>query len=189
MCSLIEYTDVYSKTSGSLWQYYRDEPVLNNNDEIIDFPADYNSASFKFKHQITGKIGKGGTKHVERMVPLKCVSNFWGALEIPLINCQISLLLKWFRNCIRVAGTKANQNLTFQINETKLYVPFVTLSTQEHIKLLEQLESGFKRAINWKKYLTKTTNQEQNKYLHILIDPNFQVVNRLFVLSFKDNNV
>ena len=74
----------------------------------------------------------------------------------------------------------------FKINDTKLYVLVVTLSTQENIKLLKQLESGFKRTINWNKYLAKTTNQVQNRYLDFLIDPSFQGVNRLFVLSFKD---
>ena len=67
---------------------------------------------------------------------------------MPLINCEISLQLKWSRNCTLVAGTAANQNPTFQINDTKLYVPVVTLSTQENIKLLKQLQSGFKRTIN-----------------------------------------
>ena len=64
--------------------------------------------------------------------------------------------------CIIVAGTANNQNSSFQINDTKLYVPVVTLSTQENIKLLKQLESGFKRTINWNKNLIKTTNQAQN---------------------------
>ena len=77
---------------------------------------------------------------------------------------------------------------SFQITDTKLYVPVVTLSTQENIKFLKQLESGFKRIINWNKYLPKTTNQAQSRYLDYLIDPSFQGVNRLFVLSFKDNN-
>ena len=78
------------------------------------------------------------------MVPLKYPRNFWITPEMPLINCEISLQLKWFNNCILVAGTEANQNPTFQINDTKLYVPVVTLSTQENIKLLTQLKSGFK---------------------------------------------
>ena len=78
------------------------------------------------------------------MVPLKYLSNFWRTLKIPLINCEISLQLRWSRNCIVLAGTTNNQNPTIQIN-------VVTLSTQENIKLLKQLESGFKRTINWKK--------------------------------------
>ena len=78
------------------------------------------------------------------MVPLKYLSNFWRTLKIPLINCEISLQLRWSRNCIILAGTTNNQNPTIQIN-------VVTLSTQENIKLLKQLESGLKRTINWKK--------------------------------------
>ena len=78
------------------------------------------------------------------MVPLKYLSNFWRTLKIPLINCEISLQLRWSRNCIILAGTTNNQNPTIQIN-------VVTLSTQENIKLLKQLVSGFKRTINWKK--------------------------------------
>ena len=72
------------------------------------------------------------------MVPLKYLNNFWRTLEMPLINCEISLQLKWSRNYFIVAGTANNQNPTFQINDTKLYVPVVTLSTQETIKLLKQ---------------------------------------------------
>ena len=68
MCNLIDHIDTYLKTSGSLWQYYRDEPALNDNGNIIDFPTDNNSASLKFKRKITGN---GITKDVETMVPLK----------------------------------------------------------------------------------------------------------------------
>ena len=107
---------------------------------------------------------------------------------MPLIKCEISLQLKWSRNFILVAGTAANQNPRFQINYTKLYISVVTLATQENLKLLKQLESGFRRTINWNKYLLKTTNQARNRYLDFLIDPRFQVVNRLFVLSFKDDD-
>ena len=108
------------------------------------------------------------------MVPLKYLSNFRRTLEMPLINCEISLQLKWSKNFILVAGTAANQNPRFQINDTKLYVAVVTLSTQENIKHLKQLEFDFKRRINWNKYLLKTTNQSRNKYLDFLIDPSFQ---------------
>ena len=81
------------------------------------------------------------------MVPLKYLSNFWRTLEMPLINCEISLQLKRSKKCILVAGTANNQNPSFQINDTKLNVSVVTLSTQENIKLLKQLESGLKRTI------------------------------------------
>ena len=98
--NLIEYSDVYSKTSGSIWQYYRGEPDLDNNNNIIDFLANNNnSISFKFKQQIAGKEGNGGTKDVETMVPLKNLSRFWGALEMSLINCENDLYLKCYKKC------------------------------------------------------------------------------------------
>ena len=131
---------------------------MYNNGNIIDFRTDNKSATFKFKQKITGQIGNGGTKDIEIMVPLKHLSNFWRTLEMPLINCEISLLLKWYTKCIIVAETANNQNPTFQINDAKLYVPVATLSTQENIKLLKKLLSGFKRIINWNKYLAKITN-------------------------------
>ena len=105
-----------------------------------------------------------------------------------LINFEICLQLKWSKNWILVAVTAANQNPEFKITDTKLCVPVVTLSTQDNMKLLEQLESGFKGTINWNKYLPKTINQAQKRYLNFLIDPSFQGVNRLFVLSFKDDD-
>ena len=74
------------------------------------------------------------------MVPLKHLSNFQRTLEMLLINCEISHQLKWSKNCILVAGTAANQKPRFQINDSKPYVPLVTLSPQENIKLLKQLE-------------------------------------------------
>ena len=86
-----------------------------------------------------------------------------------LINCKISVQLKWSRKFIIVATTTNNQNPTFQINHTKLYVPVVTLSTQENMKLLKQLQSSFKRTINWNKYRAKTTNQVQNRYLEFVV--------------------
>ena len=142
--NLVEYSDAYLKTSGSLWQYYRDETGLGANDNIIDFPADNNnSILFKFKQKITGKTGNGGTKDVEIMVLLKYLGNFLGTLEMPLINCEIFLQLKWSKNCIPVAGTAGNQNPEFKITDTELYASVVTLSTHDNIKRLKQLESGF----------------------------------------------
>ena len=90
-----------------------------------------------------------------------------------LINCEIFLQLKWSKNYILVAVTAASQNPEFKTTDTKLYVSVVTLLTQDNIKLLKQLESGFKRTINWNKYLPKTTNQARNRYLHFLIHPSF----------------
>ena len=124
-------------------------------------------------------------KDVEIMVPLKYLSNLRRTLEMPLINCEIWLQMKWSKNCILVAGTATNQNTEFKITDTKLFAPVVALSTQDNIKLLKQLESGFKRTINWIKCLPKTANKAQNIYLNFSNDPSFQGLNRLFVLSFK----
>ena len=149
MYSLIEYSDNYSKTSGSLWQYYRDEPTLTNADAITNFHAADNSASFKFKQKITGVTDDDSTKNVEIMVSLKDLSNVWRTLKMPLFNCEINIVLTWSDKCVLSNDTKAT---TFAITNTKLYVPVVTLPTQDNAKLLEQLRSGFKRTINWNKY-------------------------------------
>ena len=118
--NLIEYSDAYSKISGSLCQYYRGEAALDNNNNIIDFSADNNnSASFKFKQRITGQTGNNSTKDAEILIPLKCLSNLWRALKKLLINCEISLQLKLSKNCILVAGTAANQNPEFEILKLK----------------------------------------------------------------------
>ena len=109
------------------------------------------------------------TKTVEIAVTLKYLSNFWKTLEIPLINCEIYLILT-------LILTKS------VITDTKLYVPIVTLSTQDNAKLLEQLKSGFKRTINWNKYQSKVSTEIKKQYLDLLIDPSFQEANRLFVL-------
>ena len=89
------------------------------------------------------------------MVPLKFLSNFWRTLEIPLINCEIELVLTWPRNCVKISTDINNQIPTFSITGTNLYVPTVTLSTQDNANLLPQLKSGFKRTISWNKYLAK----------------------------------
>ena len=89
------------------------------------------------------------------MFPLKYLSNFGRTREMSIINCEINLQLKWSNKFILVAEAVANKNPAFQITNTKLYVPVVTLSTQGNIKLFKQLESGFKRTINWNKYLAK----------------------------------
>ena len=119
------------------------------------------------------------------MVPLKYLSNIWRTLEMPLIDCKIALDLNWSENCVIVATNVAAQITTLSITNRKLYVAVVTLSTKDNAKLLEQLKSGFKRTINWNNYQTKILTERQNKYLDFLIDPSFQGVNRLFVLSFK----
>ena len=130
--NLIEYSDNYAKTTGSLWQYCKDIPARNNNNEIVDFTGANTTDSFNFKAKITGRTGNDGTKNVEIMVPLKYLSNFWRTLEMPLINCEVNLILTWSSTCVIISTNFENQNATFEITDTKLYVPVVTLSTQEN---------------------------------------------------------
>ena len=101
------------------------------------------------------------------------MQNSWNAL----INCELNLILAWSENCAIVYTNFANQGATFEITETNLYVPVVTLSTQDNAKLLSQLKSGFKRTISWNKYLSKPN-------LNHLVQPCFQGVNGIFVLAF-----
>ena len=136
MYNLIEYSDDYSKTSGSLWQYCFDKPPLYNDNRINFFTENNLTDSFNFKAKITGQTGNNGTKDAEIMVPLKYLSNFWRTLEMPLINCEVNLILTWSSTCVIVSTNIANQNATFTITNTRLYVPVVTLLTQENAKLL-----------------------------------------------------
>ena len=126
MYNLLEYSKKYRKTIGNLWNYYRDEPSN---------PPFSNSESFKYKTSITGnsynvddgeggydadKVGKNETKIV---VPLKYLSNFWRTSNIPLISCEIELILTWSKNCALAGMTVANNppiGLEFEIKDTKL---------------------------------------------------------------------
>ena len=188
MHNLTEYSDNCSKTCGSLWHYYRDERFLDNG-AISDIPAaNNNSALFKFKTKIAGRTGNDGAKNVKIRVPLKYLSSFWRTLEMSLTNREINLILSWSNRCFIIDNPIDNHELTFTISDTKLYFPVVSSSTQDDAKLLEQSKSGFKRTINWNKYKPKVTVEQQNQYLDFLINPSFQGVNRLFVLSFEDND-
>ena len=176
MYNLIEYSDNYSKTSGSLWQYYKDEP----NDNLAD------SESFKSKVKITGNAPPdSSTKDVEIIVPLKYLRNFYRTLEMPLINCEVDLILILSSTCVITNSIGVGK---FEVSDAKLYVPVVNLSTQKNTKLLQQLKSGFKRTINWNKYQSDPKTYAQNKYFNHLVDPRFQGVNRLFVISFENEN-
>ena len=140
---------------------------------------------------------------VKIVVPLKYLSNFWRSLNIPLINCEVELILTWFENCVlinkstRGADYDADpvvyeidnpEDATFQITDTKLYVSVITSSKENNIKLLEQLKTGFRKTIKWNKCRSQMTIQPQNNNLNYLIVPTFTNVKRLFVLCFSRNN-
>ena len=118
------------------------------------------------------------------MVPLKYLSYFWRTLEMPLINCEVNLILTSPSTCVI---TDSNGAGTYAITDTKLYVPVVTLSTKENTKFLQNLKSGFKRAINWNKYSSKPELLARNPSLNHLVEPSFQGIKRLFVLAFEND--
>ena len=157
MCNLIEYSDNYSDISWSLWQFTRNE--IDDNADIS-----VNISSFKYKSDLIGDLEADATdgivKNTKITIPLKYLSNFWRSLEMPLINFKVELLLTWGEKCILFGGDKKNagavQNAvtaaTFKITDAKLYLPVVTLSTEDNVKLTKQLNDGFKRSVYWSKY-------------------------------------
>ena len=102
---------------------------------------DNNAPSFKYKAHLIGNTEKNERKNgVKIAVPLKYLSNFWRSLEMPLINCKIEISLKWIENCMLTTATTA----TFKITDSKLYVPIVTLSSEDNVKLSKLLSEGLK---------------------------------------------
>ena len=145
MNNLIEYSDNYSETSRSLTQYCKEIPAVNNNDNIVDFNGANATDSFSFKTKITGQTDDDGRIDiVEIMIPLKYLSNFWITFKMPLITCEVELILTWSSECAILYTNVTNQFPTFEINETNLYVSVGTLSPKDKAKLLPQLKSGFK---------------------------------------------
>ena len=184
MYNLIEYSGNYSDTSGSLWDFKRDE-IVNN----ADVTNDDNAPSFKYKANIIGNTENDGTKNgVKIAVPLKYLSNFWRSLEMPLINCKVELSLKWYERCLLTAATTA----TFEITDAKLYVPIVTLSVEDNAKLSKLLSEGFKRPIYWNEYkvtpnkIVEIAAANDEKYIRELLDSSCQGVKRLFVLAYDN---
>ena len=205
MYNLLEYSKNYRKAVGSLYNYYREELSDDTDDKNFDNINVSNTS--KYKNKITGNtydvdagaqgydVNKNRTQEVELAIPLKYLGNFWRALNIPLISCEVSLELKWDKNCVITSleerdiggGNRDNAptGSTLSIADCKLYVPAVTLSKDDETKLLTNLKSGFKREIMWNKYRSQMTTEAVNNHLNILIDPTFTSVNRLFVLAYR----
>ena len=134
---------IIQKASGSLWQYCKEIAAVNNTGDIVDFNGANATDSFNFETKITGQTDNNGRIDVEIMAPLKYLSNFWITLEMPFTNCEVELILAWSAGCAIIYTDVAEQVPTFTITETNLYVPVVTLSTQDNAKLLPQLKSSF----------------------------------------------
>ena len=207
--NLLEYSKNYRKTIGSLYNYYRDELTNDGNDNFANRNV-VNSEAFRYKNKITGNtynvdagaqgydVNKNGTQKIELAIPLKYLGNSWRALNIPLISCEAFLELKWNKSSVitslerrqvdaepPVVRVNAPTGAKLSITNCKLYVPVVTSSKDDEIKLLTNLKSGFKREIIWNKYRSQMTTEEANNNLNILIDPTFTNVDRLFVLVYQ----
>ena len=201
MYNLLEYSKNYEKTSVSLLNYYKDEAkehTIGAGNNAINISI-RNSKSFDYKTEIIGSLnaGEDEKEDVTIAIPLKYLGNFWRSLDIPLINCEITLIFSWYKECVLVGrafrGPPANAinsptDAKFEITDCKLYVPVVTLSAENDSKLLEQSKSGFRRSIKWNKYMSQTSNQNKNNNLNYLIDTTFSNINRLFVSSFENED-
>ena len=203
MYNLLEYSKNYEKTSGSVFNYYRDEPneaEIANDNGAINISI-RNSKSFDYKTKIAGTLAANVLeKEVTIAIPLKYLGNFWRSLDIPLINCDITLILSWYKECVLVgralrgppaaAANRINSptDARFEITDCKLYVPVFTSSAENDNKLLEQLKSGFRRIIKWNKYMSQMSNQNKNNNLNYLIDTTLGNINILFVLSFENED-
>ena len=156
MYNLLEYSKNYRKTTGPLFNYYRDESnscAEGDGADAINYSIK-DSDSFNYKSSITGElVGNDTEKDVEIAIPLKYLSNFWRNLDMPLINCEVSLTLSWYEDCVITSkatreggGTAAAPivainnptNAVFETTDCKLYVPIVTLSAEEDNELLNQ---------------------------------------------------
>ena len=187
MYNLIEYSDNYQDSSATLYQYKRDEAP--EDDAVADLTAD-NSSSLKYKISLLGNLVVANNIariNVKVVVPLKYLSNFFRSLEMPLINCKIKLNLTWKNKCVLSTD---DGNGVFIINDTKMYVPVVTLSKKDNKDFIEQRDKVFQRSIYWNEYKTKEINEDAdaNVFKYINLDPSFQGVNRLFVMAYNRAN-
>ena len=186
MYNLIEYSDNYQDSSATLYQYKRDEPpaIIANN-----LPTN-TSSSFKYKVHLLGNPEVDNNiarRNLKIVVPLKYFSNFFRSLEMPLINCKIKLNLTCKKECVL---SNQRSDVVFIINDTKLYVPVVTLSKEDNKDFIEQQNKGFQRSIYWNEYKTKeqTVDSDANNaniVRYISLDPSFQGINRLLVMAYS----
>ena len=181
MYNLLEYSDNYQDSTGSLYQFKRDESPDDNADVAN------NTSSLVYKSKLISGTDDNNVNNVKLVVLLKYVSSFFRSLEMPLVNCKIDLELTWPKDCmIFSVNAAAGQVVPFMITNTKLYVPVVTLSTKDNNNLTKR---GFKRTIYWNQYVSKPFPETPHKKAGVTrfaLHAAFQGVNRLFVLAFED---
>ena len=205
MYNLIEYSDNYAGSSGSLYHFKRDESPVNNAGNPINVALN-NSTSLKYKGSLLGKADDldgddRSLKNAKIVVPLKYLSNFFRSLEMPLVNCKSHLELNWSKDCEmygadlekqiennRNTENNKNRKITFKITSKKLYVPIVTLSSKDNVNLTKQLNEGFKRSAYWNEYKSKieSKNADDNNLTRLPLEASFQGVNQLFLFAFNN---
>ena len=152
MYNLTEYSDNYSDTPGTLWQFKRDKLLANKADLTM-----INFQSFKYIAALVVKTvnrndGQSSVKDAKIVVPLNYLSNFCRSLEMPVINCKVYLELNWIENC---SLSSAGNSVKFKITDAKWYIPIVTLFTKDSVNLTKQLSEWFKKPAYWNSYQTK----------------------------------
>ena len=189
-----------------MWNYYRDEinddgNEINDNGNNINYNNIITSKSFEYKTKFIGTTPNNyNILDTQVVVSVKFLINLLRSLDLPLINCKIELDLSIITEASKTYGAVPNTNqvryhvtsqkarATFQISNTKLYVPVVTLLINDNIKFLQNIKQGFKRTISCKKYRSEITTQSKNNNLDYLIDPTFRSINVLLLRSFKNIN-
>ena len=191
MYNLIEYSDSYSDSTASLYHFKRQEQNRDNAGNIIDVSFN-GSPLFKYKSGLLGDAtaedGNAVWKNAQIMVPLKYISSFFRSLELPLINTKLYIQLNYTKNSVI---STADGKSTFKITKTELYIPVVTLNTEDNNKLNPLLNTEFKRTVYWNQYKSKIEDVVQphnnNNYKITLLDIAIPGINRLLVMGFNDN--
>ena len=189
MYNLIEYSVNYSDSTASLYLFKRQEPLENNANITIA-----GSSSFKYNSTFLGNANVENNNAVQKnakiIVPLKHISSFFRSLEIPLINTKLYIKLNSYKNSV-ISTVDAANSTSFKITKTELYVPVVTLNTEDNNKLNQLLDTEFKRKVYWNEYKIKIETITQadggNNYKRSLLDASIPDVRRLFVAAFPQN--
>ena len=197
--NLIEYSDNYSDSAASLYNFKRQEPLANNANSTV---AD--SSSFKYKSDLLRYPSNSTVnnnvralpantnpewKNAQVIVPLKYISSFFRSLELPLINTKLYIELNYTKNSV-ISTVDAANSTTFKITKTELHVLVITLKIEDNNKLNQLLDTEFKRKVYWNEYKSKieTITQADNdlSYKRSLLDAAIPGVNRLFVMGFPN---
>ena len=205
--NILEYSDNYADTTASLYQYKRPEP-RDNNGVLNDLNAN-NSSSFKYQ---SGLIQKQLTtansvsvaanvdlnfnnahrvwKNIKVFVPFKYISNFFRNFEMPLINTKLYTELNWTKYSVL---SSTDQNSVFHVRKGELYIPVVTVNTENNNKLSILLSEGFERTVIWNRYKSKTEGMDilanDNTFKRTTQDTYFQGVSILLVAAYAANDI